>query len=162
MKEEVSSGIVVFKDDNGTRKYLLLNRMEGFLDFPKGHIEQGESEEAAAERETLEESGLSVKPIRGFRKETAYWFRERARTNDERQDSVSQYARKRSSGELIHKKLVMFIGRASEDESPKVSMEHTGFQWLDYSQCMSLLRYDNQRELIEEAENFLSTGMDGK
>ena len=155
MKEEVSSGIVVFREEGGIRKYLLLNRREGFLDFPKGHIEAGESEEIAAERETLEETGLNVKPIPGFRKETAYWFRARAMTQEQREASVSQYAKKRARGELIHKKLVMFLGKAMEEESPKVSMEHTGFQWLDYGQCMSMLRYDNQRELLEEAEQFL-------
>ena len=42
MKEEVSSGIVVFQEEKGKRKYLLLNRREDFLDFPKGHIEEGE------------------------------------------------------------------------------------------------------------------------
>ena len=155
MKEEVSSGIVVFRVEGGIRKYLLLNRMEGFLDFPKGHIEAGESEEIAAERETLEETGLNVKPIPGFRKEAAYWFRARAMSPVEKEASVSQYAKKRARGELIHKKLVMFLGKAPDGESPIVSKEHTGFQWLDYSQCMSLLRYDNQKELLEEAENFL-------
>ncbi len=156
MKEEVSSGIVVFQEEKGTRKYLLLNRREGFLDFPKGHIEEGESEEVAAERETLEETGLSVKPVSGFRKESDYWFRAHIRTSEDKEESVSQYAEKRGRGELIHKKLVMFLGRALENESPRVSIEHTGFQWLDYGQCMSRLRYENQRELLEEAEKFLS------
>ena len=158
MKEEVSSGIVVFQEEKGTRKYLLLNRREGFLDFPKGHIEAGESEEKAAERETLEETGLNVKPVNGFRKESEYWFRAPPRTSDDRSLSYSQYAKKRGSGELIHKRLVMFLGRALENQSPKVSIEHTGFQWLDYEQCMSKLRYDNQRELLVEADEFLSKG----
>lgn len=156
MREEVSSGIVVFRELGGKREYLLLSRMEGFLDFPKGHIEQGESEESAAERETLEETGLSIKPIPGFRKETAYWFREPARTQDERQSAPSQYARRRSDRELIHKTLVMFLGKADKNGSPEVSSEHTGFQWLDYGQCRERLRYDNQKELLEEAEKFLS------
>lgn len=155
MKEEVSSGIVVFREEKGRRKYLLLNRREGFLDFPKGHIEQGESEEMAAERETLEEAGLSVKPIPGFRKETEYWFHAPSRNPDERGSPVSQYAKKRGSGELIHKKLVMFTGRALKGETPRISIEHTGFQWLDYGQCMSKLRFGNQKELLEDAEKFL-------
>jgi DNA polymerase len=156
MKEEISSGIVVYREENGARKYLLLNRREGFLDFPKGHIEAGENEETAAERETLEETGLHVKPLPGFRKETVYWFRAPALTEEEKEQSVSQYAKKRANRELIHKRLVMFLGKAPHGEEPEVSVEHTGFQWLDYERCLSLLRYDNQKELLGEAEKFLS------
>ncbi len=156
MREEISSGIVVFREEKGTREYLLLSRREKFLDFPKGHIEEGENEETAAERETLEETGLQVRPIQGFRKETTYWFRAPASTEEEKEKSVSQYAKKRANRELIHKKLVMFLGRAPENKEPEVSIEHTGYQWLDYETCISMLRYDNQRELLGEAEQFLS------
>lgn len=156
MREEISSGIVVFREHRGKREYLLLKRREGFLDFPKGHIEKGESEETAAQRETLEEAGLNVKPIPGFRNEADYWFREPARTSEERESSASQYAKKRENRELIHKKLVMFIGKALDGETPKVSIEHIGHKWLDYGQCKSRLRYDNQKLLIDEAEKFLS------
>lgn len=157
MKEEVSSGIVVFKTDNGARKYLLLERMERFLDFPKGHIEAGESEEVAAERETLEETGLNVKPIPGFRRENKYWFRAPAARSEELKKTASQYAKKRGSRELIHKTVVMFAGEAPIGGVPRISAEHTGFRWLDYGQCMSQLRYANQKELLQDVEKFLSS-----
>lgn len=159
MKSETSSGIVVFRGEGDQREYLLLGRQEGFLDFPKGHIEPGESEREAAIRETEEESGLRVEPLDGFRNEMEYWFRA---SWDESEGGkpgfhVSEYARKRTSGELIHKKLIMFLGMAPQGVDPHVSVEHTGFRWLSYANAMGLLKYRNQKELLEEAETFLNS-----
>ena len=136
MRVETSSGIVVFRVTDKERQYLLLDRKEGFLDFPKGHIEKGETETEAALRETLEESGLQVTPIPGFRKEIDYWFRHQ--------------------GELIHKIVVMFTAKVSNGASPEISFEHVGLRWLNYEDSMNLLKYDNQKELLEEVEKFLS------
>ena len=60
MEREKSSGMVVYRTVNGSREFLLLERKEGFLDFPKGHIEAGETEEIAAIREVREETGLNL------------------------------------------------------------------------------------------------------
>ncbi len=136
MKVEKSSGIVVFRISDEERQYLLLERKEGFLDFPKGHIENGETEIEAAMRETLEESGLEVVPRDGFRKEMDYWFK--------------------SKGELIHKKVVMFTGEVSNGAAPEISFEHVGLRWLNYEDAVELLKYDNQKELLAEVEKFLS------
>lgn len=142
MRDEVSSGIVVFRDQEGSRLYLLLDRKEGFLDFPKGHIEKGESETDAAVRETHEETGLNVQPIEGFRKEIEYWFK--------------------LKGELIHKKVVMFTGQAGNQHSPKVSFEHEGYRWLSYGDAMDQLRFSNQKDLLIEVQNFLESRKTGQ
>lgn len=136
MRVETSSGIVVFRNHSNQREYLLLERREGFLDFPKGHIERGESEVEAARRETQEEAGVRVSPIEGFRKEMDYWFR--------------------FHGESIHKKVVMFTGKVSDDASPQISFEHVGLRWLNFRDAMDQLKFDNQIELLDEVENFLS------
>lgn len=136
MKVETSSGIVVFRNHNSEREYLLLERREGFLDFPKGHIEKGETEIEAATRETEEEAGVVVTPMKGFRKEVEYWFKFR--------------------GQSIHKKVVMFTGKIAPDASPQISFEHVGLRWLNYRDAMDQLRFDNQLELLEEVEKFHS------
>lgn len=136
MRTEVSSGIVVFRGDQKNRSYLLLGRKENFLDFPKGHIEEGENEEQAAIRETLEESGIKATPMDGFRQEMEYWFT--------------------LKGEKIHKKVVMFCGPAPDDSKPVVSSEHTGFIWLTYPVAMEKLRFGNQKDLLRNVEDFLN------
>jgi hypothetical protein len=40
MRNEVSSGILVFREVNDKREYLFLKKGEDYLDFPKGHIEK--------------------------------------------------------------------------------------------------------------------------
>jgi len=44
-----------------SNRYLVMRRKNGIWEFPGGGIEKGEEPEKAAERETKEETGLSVK-----------------------------------------------------------------------------------------------------
>ena len=57
---EKSCGAVVFTNDSGQRKYLIIKSLNGIYGFPKGHIEINETELEAAKREILEELKLSV------------------------------------------------------------------------------------------------------
>ncbi|HSP56131.1 MAG TPA: NUDIX domain-containing protein [Dehalococcoidia bacterium] len=67
---ETSAGGIVFRDG----QVLLLQRTGGEWVMPKGHIEAGESPEAAAMREVLEETGLTATVVRPAG-ETQYSFR---------------------------------------------------------------------------------------
>lgn len=60
MKIEKSCGAIVFRRDHGKLLYLVLQHTAGHWSFPKGHIEEGETETETAQREILEESGLQV------------------------------------------------------------------------------------------------------
>ena len=64
---EKSCGAVVFTRINNQIKYLLIRNLTGIYGFPKGHVEQGETEEETALREVFEEVGLAVKLLPGFR-----------------------------------------------------------------------------------------------
>ena len=57
-RSERSAGFIVYRlDDDGSRKYLLLDYGRHW-DFPKGHLEKGEDDLAAAMRELTEETGI--------------------------------------------------------------------------------------------------------
>ena len=68
----VCAGMVVLKQD----RVLMLRRghmpRRGWLDFPGGFLEAGESPEGAARRELVEETGLAVGPLRWM---GLYWDR---------------------------------------------------------------------------------------
>ena len=66
---EKSCGAVIFTRMNNEIKYLLIRNLTGIYGFPKGHVEQGETEEQTALREVFEEVGLAVKLVPGFRSE---------------------------------------------------------------------------------------------
>ncbi len=72
MISEKSCGAIVLREGEGGPEVLLLRHRAGHWDFPKGHVEEGESEEQTALREVKEESGLSVAIEEGFRGAVRY------------------------------------------------------------------------------------------
>ncbi len=68
-KGEKSCGAVII---NREGKILLIRQNAGHWDFPKGHVEKGETEEETALREVEEETGLKVKLLDGFRETINY------------------------------------------------------------------------------------------
>jgi|SRR5579875_512577 len=138
MIEERSAGAVVYYEDssgNRERLYLSLHYPAGHWDFPKGAVEAGETEEQAARREIMEETGLKIESfVPGFRKLIDYHYR-------------------RSEG-LSHKQVVFFLCKAGS-KSVKISFEHSGYEWLTFEQSMKRLTFENARNILREARLFL-------
>ncbi|HLH86430.1 MAG TPA: NUDIX domain-containing protein [Thermoplasmataceae archaeon] len=134
-ESQISSGIITFRIVNEQVEYLFLSREEGFLDFPKGHIEAGESPLDAAKRETKEEAGLEPVLIDGFVHEMNYFYTFR--------------------GKRISKKVIMYLGESRDFQNAKHSFEHTGIVWLPYEEAIRAIKYGNQREALEHAHSFL-------
>lgn len=138
MIEEVSAGAVIYHDDPNarTRKYLVLHYPAGHWDFPKGAVENGETEQQAAIREIFEETGLRVNGFDpNFRKEIEYNYR-------------------RQSG-LAHKRVIFFLAH-SDTSTIRISFEHSGYEWLTFDQTVRRLTFDNARSVLREANSRLS------
>ena len=135
-EKEKSCGIVTFRVRENVREYLFLERSQGFLDYTKGHIENGETDLEAAIRETREECGLSPKIIEGFKEVMNYRYRRSGKTSD--------------------KEVVMFLGEVEPRSQVRISDEHIGHVWLTYQKAMESLTFKNQRDLLEKAERFLN------
>lgn len=56
MEYEKSCGAVIYTNINDTVHYVLAQQLTGFEEFPKGHVEQNETEEQSALREIHEEA----------------------------------------------------------------------------------------------------------
>ncbi|MEM0139556.1 MAG: uracil-DNA glycosylase family protein [Ferroplasma sp.] len=137
MKSEFSYGIIIYAAFPDGVKYLFLKRKEGWYDFPKGHIEAGETGQEAAIRETLEESGLTIKEsslVPFFNYTIAYQFN--------------------YHGIEIDKHVSMYMSEIDYRAEIKISHEHVGFKWLSYSESMINLRYRNQQDAIKYAESY--------
>ena len=77
MKKETSSGSVIFSLRDGEYYTLLTQNLKGrHWSFPKGHVEGSETLLDTARREVLEETGVSVNPINGFKStvKTVWYF----------------------------------------------------------------------------------------
>lgn len=138
MIEEVSAGAVIYHKDSKSdyRKYLVLHYPAGHWDFPKGALENGETEQQAAAREIFEETGLRVPSfVADFRKEIEYHYR--------RQDG------------LVHKRVIFFLARSNET-NVKISFEHSGFDWLTVDQSLRRLTFENAKNVLREADSWIT------
>ena len=67
MTYEKSCGAVVFTKVDDEIRYLLVSNKEGIYGFPKGHVEENETEQETAIREVYEETNLKIDLINEFR-----------------------------------------------------------------------------------------------
>ncbi|MDG6905758.1 MAG: NUDIX domain-containing protein [Nitrososphaerota archaeon] len=142
MIEEVSAGAVIYhyESKSGLRRYLVLHYPAGHWDFPKGAVENGETEQQAAIREIFEESSLRISEfVPNFRKEIEYHYR-------------------RQEG-LVHKRVIFFLAESSAI-SVKISFEHSGYDWLFYDQALRRLTFENAKSVLREADSWLSKESD--
>ncbi len=137
MRKERSCGVVVFRPGrDGGRDYLLLHYPGGHWDFPKGHMEKGESEQETALRELREETGIErVTLYEGFRHIIRYQFRA-------------------GDGVHVRKEVVFFAGQADPD-GIEVSHEHRGHAWHPFESAREKVTFKNARKLLDAAEKYL-------
>lgn len=132
---EKSCGAVVFTRINNEIKYLLIRNLTGIYGFPKGHVEGNEAEEETALREVLEETGVTVNLVPGFR------------TVDEH--PIPQK-------ENTMKQIVYFLGEYCDQEFHFQKEELTDALLVDYETAMSLFQFDNSKRILTAANRFLS------
>lgn len=110
---------------DGEREYLLVEarRSRGVWVLPKGHIEPGESPEAAAVREVQEEAGVRAAIV--------------ARAGE------SEYA---VAGQPVQ---VIFFLMRYEGEASRT--EERGRAWRRYEDARSLLQFDDTRRVLMQA-----------
>jgi bis(5'-nucleosidyl)-tetraphosphatase len=134
MRFEKSCGAVIYRESAGTIEFLAIRSKKfGHWGIPKGHVEEGESEQETAKREVLEETGLDIMISSGFRKIIEY-----------------------SPSEDTCKAVVYFIGKVSRETVKIQEEEVQDYRWLDYSEMLELLTFDSDRKVVAEAKNFLS------
>lgn len=134
-RNEKSCGAVVFTYEGNTRKYLIIKSVEGICGFAKGHVENDETEIETARREILEETGVSVEFIEGFRHREAYtFFRENVR---------------------IDKEVVYFLCEYEGQIPTPQESEISEIYILDYEAAVEKLRFDSAKQILRKAFGFL-------
>lgn len=129
-------GFVVVREGDPGWEYLLLeSRKWAESGFPKGHVNDGESEIATARRETEEEAGLTnLEPLPGFRQIIRYPVTRKGRPHDKR----SVYFLARTTGEDV-----------------RLSDEHTDFGWYPLPEARSKVPHGSLRQVLREAALYL-------
>lgn len=136
MISEKSAGAVVFRKEGETRLYLLLQYTSSHWDFPKGNIEQGESEEQTAKREISEETGIvDIEFVPCFKEKIKYFYRR--------------------EGQQVNKEVIYFLAE-TKTSIVKISWEHSGFQWLPFKEALEKTTFSNSKSVLKKAEETLS------
>lgn len=136
VRVERSAGVLLYRLDKSHAPHFLLLDYGKYWDYPKGHVEKGEDDLAAATRELAEETGITHPDFDpDFRHEMTYFFQHRKKG-------------------LIKKTVVFFLARTKATEV-KISHEHVGAEFLPYEAALERVTYKNAKEALRAAKAFL-------
>ena len=130
MKKEKSCGIIVFDND----KVLVVKHLDGHYGFPKGHVENNETEEETAIREVKEETNCDAKIIPGFREVITY-----------------------SPKQNVIKDVVYFIGKPTSIEIKPQESEISNVKFLSFEDILNVITFSDEKELFIEALNYYNS-----
>ena len=133
MRVEKSCGAVVFTRDNNEIKYIITEQLNGVVGFPKGHVEENETEEETALREVFEETGLDVSLIKGFRTEDSHPI----------------------PGTDIQKHIVYFLAEYDGQTPVPQETEIGKICVVSFDDAMRLFNYESSKRILSEADNYL-------
>lgn len=134
MQIEKSCGAVVFTRVGDEIRYVLVQQLEGFYGFPKGHTEPGETERETALREIFEEIGVRPALLDGFR-------------------VVDEHPLPKKPG--VIKQVVYFLAEYANQEIRFQPEELLCAPLVSYAQAMALFTYDSSKRILTAANDFL-------
>ena len=135
MTWEYSCGAVVFKRAKGQILFVIVQEQAGAYSFPKGHMENGETEPETARREVFEEIGLKPVFLPGFREEDEYDLAEKPG---------------------IRKRVTYFLAEYQDEPLVPREGEIRGIQLLPYDQALLCFEHEGTRAVLTKALAFLT------
>lgn len=130
---EKSCGAVVYRVEGRVVRFLVVKNKNGrHWGFPKGHMEYGESERQTAQREVLEETGLNVELMPGFRETCEY-----------------------TPFGSIHKQVVFFAAKSHTSQVVIQKSEIDRFKWARFEDACELFKYDNDIRVLQKAKKWI-------
>lgn len=136
LQYEKSCGAVVFCQKGDDIKYLLVCEHGGFWVFPKGHMENGETEHETARREIKEETDLDVSFIEGFMVKDEHNLAREGRPN-------------------TIKQTVYFLAQFENQTFAPQESEISQIALLDFETAMATLQFDSFKHILAQANRFL-------
>ena len=131
---EKSAGAVVYTVSDDKIKYLLIKSQNGDIGFPKGHIEQGENEEAAAVREIYEETSIKAELTGDFKAKIEYTM---------------------PNGKS---KTVIYFTAVYANQTPKHNdgFEHNEYMLLEYNKALESLSFNSIKDILIKADKSIN------
>ena len=120
LKKEKACGTIIIDNE----KVLIINQKQGFYGFPKGHMENNETEIETAIRETKEETNLDVLI-----------------------DKEKRYSLNYVIDNEIDKEVIYFLAKSINKNIKKQESEINDILWIDIDKVIDILTFDNMKEL---------------
>lgn len=131
MKKTTSAGGIILNSKN---QIVLVNHSKGNWNFPKGHVEKGETLEEAAKREIAEETGITnlelIRPIGQYTR-----FRIGADGTTEIQDEL--------------KTMHFFLFKSDQAKLKPTDPIHPEAKWIDINKVSTYLKNPKDIEFFE-------------
>ena len=121
--QEKACGCIITENE----KILLIRQISGMWGFPKGHIEEGETEEETAIREVKEETNIDVEV-----------------------DSSKRYVMHYNTDKKNYKEVVLFVAKKVGGYLRMQPEEIMEAGWFEYKDAIKMLSYENTRELFKQ------------
>ena len=122
MKKEKSCGAIIINDEG---KILLIKHNKGHWAFPKGHVEENETEVETALREIKEETNLKVDINEKIREITTY-----------------------SPKENVIKDVIYFAATNPQGEVKLQEEEVSEYAWLDLEESLNTITHDDDKRIL--------------
>lgn len=122
MKQEKSCGCIIINDK---KEVLLVHHNKGHWDFPKGHVEEGETEVQTAIREVKEETNIDVEVNENYRYTTEY-----------------------SPEENVMKEVVYFLAKNINDRRNAQLEEVSEVKWFKIDEAVEKITYNTSKEIL--------------
>ena len=137
VKHQVSSGGVIFRHLEGKLQIALISIRDGRVwALPKGRVEAGETLEQTAQREVMEETGLTGEVLDRIG-EISYWF----------------FAKE--EGVKVHKTVHFYLLKYQHGTTDHPSWEVDEARWWFLDEALPALTYRSERETVEQAVEML-------
>ncbi|HAV11533.1 MAG TPA: diadenosine tetraphosphate hydrolase [Candidatus Moranbacteria bacterium] len=144
---EKSVGAVIFREEGGEKKFLLLKYRSGQWDFPKGHVDEGETEKETLAREIREETGITQVEIKeGFRTTNRFFYTAKGNEYKERME--------KGKGVNIFKRAVYYLAKTKKAEVV-LDFENKGYVWAGFEKAISMLGNEGSKRTLKKARSFL-------
>lgn len=145
---EKSVGGVIFYRQEMSIKFLLVQYRSGQWDFPKGHVEEGETEKETMLREIKEETKLDELEIfPNFRNSAIYFY---SAWGNEKKERIAK-----NRGIHIFKKVVYYLAQTKKQEV-EIDFENLAYRWLSFEDAYAMLGNKDSKKLLQRAAKFLA------
>ena len=131
--KEISAGAIVYTRLDNVIHYLLIRDNHGNYGFPKGHLEDNETDVEAAIREIKEETNIDITLDTSFKQELNYVM---------------------PNG--VDKTAIYYLGYFENQKTNKQIGEVEEIILLPYKEALDTLTFNNMKEALIKAERYIS------